>query len=168
MLARGKVHALLGENGAGKSTLMHVAAGLVRPDAGAIRVRGRTARIATTRDARRLGIAMVHQHFTSIPALSVAENVALTAGWPVRPRRLRTRVAELAEQVGLPLDPDSEAGALSAGLRQRLEVLKALAAEPEILLLDEPTSVLAPAEAEELFRVIGGFASRGGSVVLIT
>jgi general nucleoside transport system ATP-binding protein len=168
MLAPGELHALLGENGAGKTTLMHVAFGLVRPDAGDIAVAGVAQAIASPRVARRLGIGMVHQHFTSIPALSVAENVALAAGWPVAPVPLRARVRELGERYGLPLDPDERASGLSVGLKQRLEILKALASDARILLLDEPTAVLAPGEADELLRVVRGFTRAGGSAVLIT
>jgi len=105
-LMPGELHALLGENGAGKTTLMRVAYGLVRPDAGEVAVGGVVHAMRSPRAARRLGIGMVHQHFTSIPALSVAENVALAAGWPVAPGPLRARVSALAERVGLPLDPD--------------------------------------------------------------
>ena len=167
-LVTGEVHALLGENGAGKSTLMHVAYGLVRPDAGTMAVRGRTVLPRSPRDAHRLGIGMVHQHFTSVPALTVAENIALSAGWPVRPSALRTRVLALMERVGLPLDPDARSGALTVAAKQRLEIVKALAADAAILLLDEPTAVLAPPDAEELLRVVREFAAGGGSVVLIT
>jgi ABC-type uncharacterized transport system ATPase subunit len=167
-LQPGEVHALLGENGAGKSTLMHVAYGLVRCDAGQVKMQGATRRIGSPRQARRLGIGMVHQHFTSVPALTVAENVALAAGWPVVPKQLRDRTRSLSERLGLPLDPDQRAGRLSVALKQRLEIVKALAADARILLLDEPTAVLAPAEAEVLLRVIREFAASGGSAVLIT
>jgi len=168
VLATGELHALLGENGAGKTTLMHVAFGLIRPDAGEVAVAGVQRAIASPRVARRLGIGMVHQHFTSVPALTVAENVALAAGWPVAPVPLRARVQELGRRYGLPLDPDARAGSLSVALKQRLEIVKALASDARILLLDEPTAVLAPGEADELLRVVRAFAQAGGSAVLIT
>jgi ABC-type uncharacterized transport system ATPase subunit len=164
----GEIHALLGENGAGKSTLMHIAYGLVRSDAGEVRVHGVARRIASPRQARHLGIGMVHQHFTSVPALTVAENIALAAGWAVVPNQLRDRTRRLSEHLGLPLDPDQRAGRLSVALKQRLEIVKALAGEARILLLDEPTAVLAPAEADELLRVVRVFTEGGGSAVLIT
>jgi simple sugar transport system ATP-binding protein len=167
-LRLGEVHALLGENGAGKTTLMQVAYGLVRPDAGMIRV-GAVARPSLTpREARRLGIGLVHQHFTGIPAFTVAENVALAAGWPLRPAALRRRVRLASERIGLPLDPDARTGRLSVGLKQRLEIVKALAADARLLLLDEPTAVLAPVEVAELLEVIRRFTASGGAVVLIT
>ena len=111
---------------------------------------------------------MVHQHFTSVPAFTVAENVALAAGWPVAPEPLRERVRELGERVGLPLEPDARVEQLSVGLRQRLEIVKALAADARILLLDEPTAVLAPGEVEDLLPVIRRFTASGGTAVLIT
>lgn len=168
VLQRGEIHALLGENGAGKSTLVHVAYGLVRPDAASVRVNGVPRRISSPREARALGLGMVHQHFTSVPALTVAENVALFAGWDVAPRELRERTGALSEKLGLPLDPDQRAGRLSVALKQRLEIVKALAADAQILLLDEPTAVLAPPEAEELLRMVRSFTNAGGSAVLIT
>ena len=167
-LGAGEVQALLGENGAGKTTLMHVAYGLMRQDAGEIRINGTAQHVASPRAARRLGIGMVHQHFTAIPALTVAENIALAGGWSGHPHELRDRARQLSERLRLPLDPDQTAGRLSASLKQRLEIIKALAADARILLLDEPTAVLAPAEAEELLGVIRSFAESGGSAVLIT
>jgi simple sugar transport system ATP-binding protein len=167
-LERGEVHALLGENGAGKSTLMRIGFGLVQPDAGTILVDGAPTVLRDPTAARRRGIGMVHQHFTAIPAFTVAENIGLAAGWRVRPRELAGRVTALAADSGLPLDPGAIAGELSAGLKQRLEVLKALAADARVLLLDEPTSVLAPAEAEALLALVRRFQERGVATVLIT
>ena len=164
----GEVHALLGENGAGKTTLMQVADGLVRPDAGRIRVGDADRSALTPSEARRLGIGMVHQHFTGIPAFTVAENVALATGWRVTPGALRERVRQAGERIGLPLDPDVRTGRLSVGLKQRLEIVKAVAADARILLLDEPTAVLAPAEVAELLDVIRRFTASGGAAVLIT
>jgi len=167
-LEAGEIHALLGENGAGKSTLMKVAYGLVQPDGGTVAVNGTVSRLRDPVDARRLGIGMVHQHFTSVPQLSVLENIALTGGWSYRPRDMRQRVAALMDRTGLHVDPEHRVEDLSAGLKQRVEVLKALAGDARILLLDEPSSVLSPAEAESLLAIVRGFRQRGISTVLIT
>jgi simple sugar transport system ATP-binding protein len=164
----GEVHALLGENGAGKTTLMHVASGMVAPDSGEILVDGVPRRLRSPRDARDAGIGLVHQHFTSISALTVAENIALFAGWDVRPRELARRVGALTQRLNLPLDPAARAGTLPVALLQRLEIVKALAADARVLLLDEPTGVLAPSEVDELLVRTRAFAEAGGAVVLIT
>jgi simple sugar transport system ATP-binding protein len=167
-LEPGEIHALLGENGAGKSTLMKIAFGLLRPDAGSVAIGGVQVRLAKPAEARRRGVGMVHQHFTSIPAFTVAENVALAAGWRVRPRELAERVRRLAEAMGLSIDPMLRVADLSAGLKQRVEVLKALAGNASVLLLDEPTSVLSPPDAEALLRQVEEFRARGVATVLIT
>jgi ABC-type uncharacterized transport system ATPase subunit len=167
-LQTGQVHALLGENGAGKSTLMHIAYGLIRSDGGEILVNGAPRRIGSPKQARQQGIGLVHQHFTSVPSLTVAENVALAAGWAVVPSELSNRTRLLSERLGLPLDPEQRAGRLSVTLKQRLELVKALAGDARILLLDEPTAVLAPSEAEDILRVVRAFTQQGGSAVLIT
>ena len=173
-LARGEVHGLLGENGAGKSTLMHVAFGMISPDAGEVLVQDTPVRFRTPRDAKQAGVGMVHQHFTSVPELTVAENLWLAAGrfgHPVgRPDgstgtgvagRLRARLWE-------GLSPAARVADLPVGAKQRLEILQALATGAEILLLDEPTAVLAPPETAELLALLREYAAAGGAVVLIT
>lgn len=167
-LAQGEIHALLGENGAGKSTLMRVAFGLAHPDAGEVTVNGVRRVIRNPAVARTLGIGMVHQHFTSVPAFTVVDNIALGAGWSLSRGGLAERVKTLATETGLPIDPTARVGELPAALKQRVEVLKALAANARILLLDEPSSVLAPAESAALFSRLREFAARGISSVLIT
>jgi general nucleoside transport system ATP-binding protein len=167
-LEPGEIHALLGENGAGKSTLMKIAFGLLKPDAGAVAIGGTELRPGDPREARRLGVGMVHQHFTSIPAFTVAENVALTAGWRLSPRDLAERVRDLAAATGLPIDPMLRVADLSAALKQRLEILKALAADARVLLLDEPTSVLSPLDADAFLNRVRDFRARGVATVLIT
>lgn len=162
------VHALLGENGAGKTTLMRAAFGLVRPDGGTIRVRGGTVTIASPAAAIALGIGMVHQHFSSVPALTVVENVALGGRGIYRAEHVRARIGEICERMGFALDPEARAGDLSVGAQQRLEIVKALAGGARTLILDEPTAVLAPREADELLGMLRRFADAGGTVVLIT
>jgi simple sugar transport system ATP-binding protein len=164
----GTVHALLGENGAGKSTLMRIAYGLERADAGDVRVNGRVARFASPADAIAAGIGMVHQHYAIVPAMTVAENVALGGRGRLDAKGSAERVREVGRETGLVLDPDALAGSLGVGAQQRLEIVKALARRAQLLILDEPTAVLAPAEAAELLRWVRGFADRGGAAVLIT
>lgn len=170
----GEVHALLGENGAGKSTLMDIAYGMIRPEAGMIEVQQRggvalaTPAFASPREARAAGIGMVHQHFTSIPAFTVSENITLTAGWTETGRAAERRAAHIVARLGLPLAISAHVESLSAQMRQRLEIVKALATDASILLLDEPTAVLAPRDVDELLEFLRGFAAAGGIAVLIT
>ena len=167
-VATGEVHALLGENGAGKTTLMHIAFGMVKPDAGTVRVRGAAVPIDTPADAIAAGLGMVHQHFTLVPAMSVAENLALGGHGLLRRRCMVTRVSEIASVTGFALEPDALVETLPVGAQQRVEIAKALAQRARLLILDEPTAVLAPSEADELLRWLRRFADAGNAVVLIT
>ena len=164
----GTVHALLGENGAGKTTLMRIAFGLQSRDAGTVCVHGSNVRITSPSDAIALGIGMVHQHFTLVPAMTVAENLALGGRGRFDGASTGERVRALAQQTGLTLDPDARVSDLSVASQQRLELLKALAREARILIFDEPTAVLAPSEAQELLRRLRQLADRGCAVILIT
>jgi simple sugar transport system ATP-binding protein len=164
----GRVHALLGENGAGKTTLMRVAFGLTRADHGKIVVDGNPARIRSAADAIAAGIGMVHQHFTNVPAMTVAENVALGHRGRFDARAAAHRVRQIGERTGLVLDPSARVAELSVAAQQRLEIVKALGRDARLLILDEPTAVLAPADASALLRWLRGFADEGHSVVLIT
>ena len=152
VVAPGEVHALLGENGAGKSTLMRIAYGMLPPDAGTIALECQNGTVTETnafaspRAARNAGIGMVHQHFTSIPAFTVSDNIALAAGWSETGRAAEGRAAAVVARLGLPLNVAEYVESLSAQMRQRLEIVKALATDAGILLLDEPTAVLAPRE----------------------
>lgn len=170
---RGKILALVGENGAGKTTLMTMCAGLAEPDSGRIIYDGREVRIDSPNEAHDLGIGMVHQHFKLVPSLTVADNVFLgreiIGGTRSLDRKaMERRVQELSEQFGLRIDPAATISKLSVGLRQRVEVLKALSHDTELLILDEPTAVLTPQESEELFEVMRGLANAGRAVVFIT
>lgn len=162
-LRSGEIHALLGENGAGKSTLLHIAYGMSPPDRGTIRIRGEEVRLPSPRQAREKRLGMVHQHFTSIGGLTVQENLELALGH-------RMRAGEIDWSAGLlaGLTPRARAEELGVGQRQRLEIAKALASGAEILLLDEPSAVLAPSEVDELLLVIGEFARKGGAVAFVT
>ncbi|MFJ8505455.1 ABC transporter ATP-binding protein [Streptomyces avermitilis] len=169
---RGEIHALMGENGAGKSTLMSVLYGMERPDAGSIRIDGREVSFADPGAAMAAGLGMVHQSFKLFDSLTVAENVVYAA----EPRRFglvdrpaaRRRVRELAEEHGLAVDPDARVGELPVGLRQRVEILKLLHRGAWTLILDEPTAVLTPAEADALFAVLKSLAAEGRTVILVT
>ncbi|MFO7311575.1 MAG: ABC transporter ATP-binding protein [Bacillota bacterium] len=169
---RGEIHCLLGENGAGKSTLMKILYGLYPPDGGEIRVRGQKVHIRSPRDAMALGIGMVHQHFMLVDRLTVAEN--LIAGQePVRNglldlRRARQAIREMADRYGLRVDPDARVQDLSVGEQQRVEILKALMRNVDILILDEPTAVLTPQEVDELFRVMLQLKADGKTLIFIT
>jgi general nucleoside transport system ATP-binding protein len=171
-LAKGEVHALLGENGAGKSTLMNIVYGLYHPDDGEIRLNGQPVRIGSPRDAIDMGIGMVHQHFMLIPVMTVAENIVL-ANEPTKGPFLdlavaEARVRELSTQFGLAVRPEARVASISVGMQQRAEILKALYRGAEILILDEPTAVLTPQEAGELFAIIRSLQADGRSIIFIS
>ncbi|WP_082718131.1 ABC transporter ATP-binding protein [Hydrogenibacillus schlegelii] len=168
----GEIHALLGENGAGKTTLMNVLTGLLRPDGGEIRFRGRPVRIDSPEVAYRLGIGMVHQHFKLIPPFTVAENVVLGAeprrGLLFDRRAAREAVRALTEAYGLAVNPDARVGALSVGMQQRVEILKILYRGADVLIFDEPTAVLTPQEVREFLAILKRLAGQGKAIVFIT
>ena len=164
----GTLHAVLGENGAGKTTLMRVAYGMERPDTGHLRVAGRERRLTSPLEAIALGIGMVHQHFTLVPAMTVAENLALGGRGRLRARHMVARVREIAERTGFALDPHARVESLSVGAQQRVEIAKALVRDARLLILDEPTAVLAPSEIDDLLRWLRAYVDAGNSAVLIT
>lgn len=168
-----EIHALVGENGAGKSTLIGVISGLLKPDSGEVEVRGTRAQFKSPLDAVAAGIGVVHQHFMLADALTVAENVALGArtsplGWRFDRKTAEANVAELAAKTGLAINPAACVGDLPVGLRQRVEILKALSRGARILLLDEPTAVLAPPEVRALFETLRGLRASGRTIVVVT
>ncbi|MGZ8493265.1 MAG: ABC transporter ATP-binding protein [Gemmatirosa sp.] len=165
---RGSLHAVLGENGAGKTTLMRVAFGMLAPDAGTLSLDGAARRLASPADAIAAGIGMVHQHFTLVPAMTVAENVALGGRGRYDAREAAERVRRIGAQAGLALDPAARAGDLSVAGQQRLEIVKALARDARLLILDEPAAVLSPHEARELLGWLRRFVDGGATAVLIT
>jgi simple sugar transport system ATP-binding protein len=168
-LRRGYVHGILGENGAGKSTLMKILIGLVLPDRGSIEIDGRPVSIHDPQAAAALGIGMVHQHFSLVDALTVWENVALGEAGALRPAAVRDRIGEIGEHYGLTIDPDARVGDLTAGLRQRVEIIKCLRRDPSIVIFDEPTSVLTPDESAQLFESFRDVvAAEGRAVVLVS
>ncbi len=167
-IAPGEIHALLGENGAGKSTLSNCFTGLYRPDEGTILVDGEPVTFHSPRDAIDAGIGMVHQHFRLVEPFTVAENIALGEHGPLRRREADARVRELGERYGLEVDPTARIWQLSVGQQQRVEIIKALSREARVLILDEPTAVLTPQEAEALFAVLHRMTAEGRSVVFIS
>jgi len=171
-LRRGEIHGLLGENGAGKSTLMKILYGLYSPDEGEVFVDGERAEIRDPKDAVSRGIGMVHQHFTLIPRLTVAENIVLGAeprkGFSLDLDGAVRATEELSERYGLHVDPRARVANLSVGVQQRVEILKALYREARILVLDEPTAVLTPQETEDLFGTLKELVGDGLSIILIT
>ncbi len=171
-LVKGEVHSLIGENGAGKSTLMNVLYGIVGPDQGSIFVSGNEAHIRTTRDAKELGIGMVHQEFMLAPSMTVLENIILgdepNKRGILNYESVTRDILKLSAEYGLPVRPESKISENSVGEAQRVEILKALYRGAEILILDEPTAVLTPQETQELFRVIRSLKENGKSIVFIS
>lgn len=173
LLFKGEILALLGENGAGKSTLMNMLYGLYHPDEGEIWIKGEKVELKNPRDAINRGVGMVHQHFQLVPVMTVAENVMLgseiTRGFGILSRREAVRrVMELSKQYGLEVDPTAMVEDLPVGMQQRVEIIKALYRNADILILDEPTAVLTPQEATELFRIMHDLTEQGVSIIFIT
>src|SRR5207244_5253967 len=168
-----EVHALLGENGAGKSTLMNILYGLYSADEGEIRIVGKPVTFNSAKDAIDAGIGMVHQHFMLIPVMTVAENIVLATeptqgGVLLDYRAANKRVAELSSSFNFPIDPGARVESITVGQQQRVEILKALYRAADILILDEPTAVLTPQEARELFEILKTLTNEGMSVIFIT
>ncbi len=172
--AEGEVHALLGENGAGKTTLSNILTGLYRPDEGEIELYGKPVQFNSPRDALDAGVSMVHQHFRLVRAFTVAENVVLgdhrgeARRFRLRPRAIERRVAELGKEYGLRVAPRAKIWQLSLGEQQRVEILKALYRDSRVLILDEPTAVLTPQEAERLFRTLRAMVEEGRTIIFIS
>ncbi len=168
----GEVHALLGENGAGKTTLMNVLYGLYEADSGSVYMHGKRVSISSPSAAIACGIGMVHQHFMLIPAFTVAENIVLGTRLPKEPlldlNKVETAVRELSERYGLSVDPCAVIGDLPVGVRQRVEIMKALYRDAKLLILDEPTAVLTPGEVRDLFDILRSFTAQGKSVIFIS
>ena len=167
-IGSGEVHALLGENGAGKSTLVKMIYGLVKPDSGTMTFNGTSFAPPEPRAARAAGVAMVFQHFSLFDALNVAENIALGMENPPKQRDLATRIRDVSETYGLPLDPYRVVGDLSAGERQRVEIIRCLLQDPKLLIMDEPTSVLTPQEVEILFGTLRKLTTEGVAILYIS
>ena len=167
-IAKGEIHALLGENGAGKSTLVKMLFGTLEPYSGEIRWKGEPVRIASPNAARRLGIGMVFQHFSLFEALTAAENIALSLDDDTPISTIAAKAKALSYSYGLPLDPHALVGDLSVGERQRIEIIRCLLQTPELIILDEPTSVLTPQEADKLFETLERLRGEGKSILYIS
>lgn len=171
-LRRGEIHALLGENGAGKSTLMGILFGMYQPDAGVIKIRGKETKIANPNVANDLGIGMVHQHFKLVHNFTVTENIILgnepRKGLLYDTKKAAKRIAELSKQYGLNVDPDAKIEDISVGMQQRVEILKMLYRDAEVLIFDEPTAVLTPQEIRDLMDIMKNLIGEGKSIILIT
>ena len=167
-IAPGEVHALLGENGAGKSTLVKMIYGLVKPDSGQMHMHGQPFAPAEPRVARAAGVGMVFQHFSLFDAMSVAENIALGMENAPKLGALSAQITAVSEAYGLPLSPDRIVGDLSAGERQRVEIIRCLLQEPKLLIMDEPTSVLTPQEVEILFKTLRKLSGEGTAILYIS
>ncbi|MDH3196149.1 MAG: ABC transporter ATP-binding protein [Hyphomicrobiales bacterium] len=167
-LNAGEIHALLGENGAGKSTLVKMLYGALEPDEGTILWRGVPVRLANPAEARSLGIGMVFQHFSLFESLNVAENILLGLPAGERRRGLADKIRTISHDYGLPLDPDATVHDLSVGERQRVEIVRCLLQEPQLIIMDEPTSVLTPQEADLLFVTLRRLAAEGRAILYIT
>jgi len=164
----GEIHALLGENGAGKSTLVKILYGVIEPSAGEIRWEGRPVSIASPVEARNLGLGMVFQHFSLFDELTVAENIAVALSGDWNLSTVRSKLGEISSTYGLALDADRAVWTLSAGERQRIEIVRCLLQNPRLLILDEPTSVLTPQEAEHLFTTLDRLSAEGCSILYIS
>ncbi len=166
-LHEGQIHALLGENGAGKSTLVKILYGLLQADAGSIEWQGKPVQINSPAQARKLGIALVFQHFSLFDSLSVLENIALGMAVPAN-RKLESKIIEVSTRYGLPLDPDRQVYTLSVGERQRIEIVRCLLQSPKLLIMDEPTSVLTPQEVDDLFVTLRRLRDEGVAILYIS
>ncbi|MCZ4280272.1 ABC transporter ATP-binding protein [Kiloniella laminariae] len=167
-ISPGEIHALLGENGAGKSTLVKIIYGALQPTVGELRWLGETVNIANPAAARKLGIGMVFQHFSLFEALSVAENIALALPGDIDLGELSKKISQVSSEYGLPLEPTALVADLSVGERQRIEIVRCLLQEPRLLIMDEPTAVLTPQEADQLFLTLERLASEGCAVLYIS
>lgn len=170
-IKKGEIHALLGENGAGKSTLMSVLFGLYQPEGGCIKVRGKEVKIQNPLDANALGIGMVHQHFKLVHNFTVLQNIVLgnedTKHGLLEMKKARKKVVELSQKYRLSVDPDAEIQDITVGMQQRVEILKMLYRDNDILIFDEPTAVLTPQEIDELMNIMRELVKEGKSIILL-